>query len=198
MAVWSPERLDVPSGRPRERWTGLRFEGQTVIVTGGSGGMGSSHVQGYHDEGANVVIAGRDDDAGGDLAAQLGHRALSVHLDVASEDDWAAAVREVERTAPPQVVIDAVTRLVVVVGRPLPGNSHDFRGWEESGAKAAVGTTTTIADGGYQGRYGEKTAADRLGTGLVIPHRRAAGQAELPCEVRWMALLTPVVYAAAQ
>ncbi|MCX4546452.1 transposase [Streptomyces sp. NBC_01565] len=67
-----------------------------------------------------------------------------------------------------QVVIDADTRLVVVVGRPLPGNRHDSRGWEESGAKAAVGNTTTIADGGYQG------------TGLVIPHRKAKGQAELP------------------
>ncbi len=39
-----------------------RFEGQTVIVTGGSGGMGSSHVRGYHAEGANVVIAGRDEE----------------------------------------------------------------------------------------------------------------------------------------
>ncbi|MDH6228925.1 hypothetical protein M2169_005895 [Streptomyces sp. MJP52] len=67
-----------------------------------------------------------------------------------------------------QVVIDADTRFVVVVGRPLPGNRHDSRGWEESGAKAAVGNTTTIADGGYQG------------TGLVIPHRKAKGQAELP------------------
>lgn len=67
-----------------------------------------------------------------------------------------------------QVVIDADTRLVVVVGRPLPGNRHDSRGWEESGAKAAVGNTTTIADGGYQG------------TGLVIPHRKAKGQTELP------------------
>jgi hypothetical protein len=66
-----------------------------------------------------------------------------------------------------QVVIDADTRLVVVVGRPLPGNRHDARGWEESGAKKAVGTTTTIADGGYQG------------TGLVIPHRRTKGE-ELP------------------
>ena len=28
-----------------------------------------------------------------------------------------------------QVVIDADTRLVVVVGRPLPGNRHDSRGW---------------------------------------------------------------------
>jgi hypothetical protein len=59
-----------------------------------------------------------------------------------------------------QVVIDADTRLVVVVGRPLPGNRHDSRGWEESGAKDAVGKTVTIADGGYQG------------TGLIIPHRR--------------------------
>ncbi|MFJ5548565.1 transposase [Streptomyces sp. NPDC093225] len=67
-----------------------------------------------------------------------------------------------------QVVIDADTRLVVVVGRPLPGNRHDSRGWEESGAKAAVGNTTTIADGGYQG------------TGLVIPHRKVKGQAKLP------------------
>ncbi|MGW0087266.1 transposase [Streptomyces sp. NPDC003393] len=67
-----------------------------------------------------------------------------------------------------QVVIDADTRLVVVAGQPLPGNRHDSPGWEESGAKDAVGSTTTIADGGYQG------------TGLVIPHRKAKGQAELP------------------
>ncbi|WP_345639240.1 transposase, partial [Streptomyces lacrimifluminis] len=66
-----------------------------------------------------------------------------------------------------QVVIDADTRLIVVVGQPVPGNRHDSRGWEESGAKAAVGKTMTIADGGY------------LGTGLVIPHRRRKGE-ELP------------------
>ncbi|MGQ4719258.1 transposase [Streptomyces anulatus] len=66
-----------------------------------------------------------------------------------------------------QVVIDAVSRLVVVVGQPLPGNRHDSCGWEESGVKTAVGNTTTIADGGYQG------------TGLVIPHRRRKGE-ELP------------------
>ncbi|WP_433545713.1 transposase [Streptomyces sp. CA-294286] len=66
-----------------------------------------------------------------------------------------------------QVVIDADTRLVVVVGRPLAGNRNDCKAWEESGAKAAVGTTMTIADGGYPG------------TGLVIPHRRKRGQAGL-------------------
>ncbi|MES4893346.1 transposase [Streptomyces sp. NPDC096012] len=67
-----------------------------------------------------------------------------------------------------QVVIDADTRLVVAVGRPLPGNRNDCRAWELSGAKAAVGNATVIADGGYRG------------TGLVIPHPREPGQAKLP------------------
>jgi DDE superfamily endonuclease/Helix-turn-helix of DDE superfamily endonuclease len=66
-----------------------------------------------------------------------------------------------------QIVIDAETRLVVVVGRPLAGYRNDCKAWEESGAKAAVGKTVTIADGGYPG------------TGLVMPHRRRKGE-ELP------------------
>ncbi|WP_405767192.1 hypothetical protein [Streptomyces sp. NBC_01538] len=37
-----------------------------------------------------------------------------------------------------QVVIDADSRLVVVIGRPLPGNRNDYKAWAESGAKAAV------------------------------------------------------------
>ncbi|MEU6475975.1 transposase [Streptomyces sp. NPDC047017] len=67
-----------------------------------------------------------------------------------------------------QVVIDADTRLVVAVGRPVPGNRDDCKAWELSGARDAVGRTTVIADGGYRG------------TGLAIPHRREKGQADLP------------------
>ncbi|WP_371627754.1 transposase [Streptomyces sp. NBC_01116] len=67
-----------------------------------------------------------------------------------------------------QVVIDADTRRVVVVGRPLPGNRNDCKAWALSGAEEALGRTTVIADGGYRG------------TGLVIPHRRERGQSELP------------------
>ncbi|MFI6347989.1 transposase [Streptomyces sp. NPDC050560] len=66
-----------------------------------------------------------------------------------------------------QAVINADTRLAVVVGRPPPGNRNDSRAWEESGTKAAVGTTMTIADGGHPG------------TGPVRPHRRRTGR-ELP------------------
>ncbi|ALO05974.1 putative transposase [Streptomyces venezuelae] len=67
-----------------------------------------------------------------------------------------------------QVVIDADTRRVVVVGRPMPGNRNDCKAWALSGPKDAVGRTTVIANGGYRG------------TGLIIPHRRERGQSELP------------------
>ncbi|MFJ8982792.1 transposase [Streptomyces sp. NPDC102282] len=67
-----------------------------------------------------------------------------------------------------QVVIDADTQRVVVVGQPLPGNRNDCKAWALSGAEEAVGCTAVIADGGYQG------------TGLIIPHRRERGQSELP------------------
>lgn len=66
-----------------------------------------------------------------------------------------------------QVVIDADTRLVVAAGRPVPGNRNDCKAWEISGAKDAVGHTTVIADGG------------NIGTGLIMPHRRRAGE-DLP------------------
>lgn len=39
----------------------------------------------------------------------------------------------------------------------MTGNRVDCKAWEESEAKAAVGNTTTIADGGYPG------------TGLLMP-----------------------------
>ncbi|UUU27843.1 transposase [Streptomyces sp. DSM 40750] len=67
-----------------------------------------------------------------------------------------------------QVVIEADTRLVVTVGRPVPGNRNDCKAWELSGAKDAVGKAAVIADGGYRG------------TDLVIPHRRERDKKELP------------------
>jgi hypothetical protein len=39
-----------------------------------------------------------------------------------------------------QVVIDADTSRVVVVGRPVPGSRHDSRGWEEPAPKPPSGT----------------------------------------------------------
>lgn len=68
-----------------------------------------------------------------------------------------------------QVVIDADTKLVVVLGKPLPGNGNrnGCQAWTESGVAHACRDAVVIADGGHQG------------TGLIIPHRRSPG-VELP------------------
>lgn len=84
-----------------------RFEGQTVLVTGATGGMGRSHAQAFHREGAAVVIAARDEAAGVALAEQLGERALAVRLDVTDEQQWTAAVAAAEQRFGPISVLIA-------------------------------------------------------------------------------------------
>ncbi len=73
-----------------------RFDNQTVLVTGGTGGQGASHVRAFHAQGANVVIGSIDADRGEALAEELGDRARSIYLDVTDEDSWSAAVAATE------------------------------------------------------------------------------------------------------
>ncbi|GMA24142.1 3-alpha-hydroxysteroid dehydrogenase [Luteimicrobium album] len=69
-----------------------RVQDKVAIVTGGTGGMGTTHAKALVAEGAKVMIADLDHAKGAALAAELGDAARYVHLDVTSEDDWAAAV----------------------------------------------------------------------------------------------------------
>lgn len=93
-----------------------RFTGQTVLITGATGGMGSSHARAYHAEGARVVVAGRDDAAAAALVSELDDaasrssggdvgRALAVRLDVTSESAWADAVAQTEARFGPVTVL---------------------------------------------------------------------------------------------
>jgi hypothetical protein len=41
-----------------------------------------------------------------------------------------------------QVVIDADTRLVVTIGRPVPGNRNDYKAWALSGRRTPSGTSS--------------------------------------------------------
>jgi 3alpha(or 20beta)-hydroxysteroid dehydrogenase len=82
-----------------------RFDGRTVIVTGGAGGMGVSHVRAFHGEGAMVVVAAPREDRARALVDELGERALAVRLDVTDEKDWAAAVATAEEHFGPVSVL---------------------------------------------------------------------------------------------
>ena len=73
-----------------------RLEGKVALISGGARGQGAVEARMFAEEGARVVIGDILDDAGRQTEAQLrelGYECIYVHLDVTSEDDWAAAVQ---------------------------------------------------------------------------------------------------------
>ncbi|RFA07644.1 3-alpha-hydroxysteroid dehydrogenase [Subtercola boreus] len=69
-----------------------RVAGKVALITGGARGMGASHARRLIAEGASVIIGDVLDAEGIALAAELGEKALFVHLDVTQEHEFAAAV----------------------------------------------------------------------------------------------------------
>jgi 3alpha(or 20beta)-hydroxysteroid dehydrogenase len=84
--------VDRPTGPPRRRDSTGKLDGRVVLVSGGARGMGAAHARLVVEEGGSVVIGDVLDDAGRDLAAELGDAGRYVHLDVTRPKDWAAAV----------------------------------------------------------------------------------------------------------
>ena len=69
-----------------------RFEGKSVVVTGGASGIGAAAVRLFHREGARVVIGDLDVAAGEALAGELGERAVFQRCDVSSHAEVDALV----------------------------------------------------------------------------------------------------------
>lgn len=73
-----------------------RMEGKVALVTGGASGVGRAVATQMVREGARVVVADIDREAGAALVDTLGEAASFVGLDVASPEDWRGAMAEVE------------------------------------------------------------------------------------------------------
>jgi len=74
-----------------------RFEGKVAIVTGSAGGIGEAYARALAADGASVVIADMNADAGQAVAADLGERGAFISVDVsdpASTEALAAATVE--------------------------------------------------------------------------------------------------------
>ena len=88
----------------------MRLDGKVALISGGSRGMGAFEAELFVQEGAKVVICDVRDDEGDALAKKIvdrGGEAAFVHLDVTSESDWAAAVKEaVERYGKLDVLVN--------------------------------------------------------------------------------------------
>lgn len=73
-----------------------RLDGKVALITGAARGTGEVTARLFVEQGARVVLADILDERGAAVAAELGDRARFVHLDVSSEQDWAAAVAGAE------------------------------------------------------------------------------------------------------
>lgn len=81
--------------------------GRTAVLTGGAGGLGRVMAQRFADEGAQVVIADLDAEAGKALAASLPNNAFAVPTDVTSAEDVDALVqRTVDETGTVDVFVN--------------------------------------------------------------------------------------------
>jgi NAD(P)-dependent dehydrogenase (short-subunit alcohol dehydrogenase family) len=72
----------------------MRLENKVAIISGGSRGMGAVEAELFVQQGAKVLVGDVRDDEGRALAEKIGADAVYAHLDVTSEDDWAAAVKK--------------------------------------------------------------------------------------------------------
>lgn len=61
-----------------------RFNNHTVLVTGGSSGIGLAAAKAYANEGARVVITGRDEETLARAQAEIGHGAIALRNDAGS------------------------------------------------------------------------------------------------------------------
>jgi 3alpha(or 20beta)-hydroxysteroid dehydrogenase len=69
-----------------------RLAGKVALISGAARGMGHAEAKLFAAEGAKVAVCDVLDDEGKALADEIGANALYQHLDVTSEDEWAAAV----------------------------------------------------------------------------------------------------------
>jgi len=83
-----------------------RLAGRTALVTGAGSGFGEGIARRFVEEGARVVIADIDDEAGRRVAEALGESARFAHMDVSRDADMAAGIR---------AAVDSFGRLDILV-----------------------------------------------------------------------------------
>ncbi|WP_244813573.1 SDR family oxidoreductase [Caballeronia sp. Lep1P3] len=105
-----------------------RFEGKTVLVTGGNSGIGLAAAQAFAAEGARVVITGRDEASLATARASLGHDAIAIR-NVAGT--VAAARKLAEHLKNEDVRLDAMF-VNAGVGTFAPFSEIDERAWDET------------------------------------------------------------------
>ena len=129
----------------------MRLENKVAIISGGSRGMGAFEAALFVQEGAKVIIGDVRDEEGRDLVRQIGTDVVYMHLDVTSESDWAAVVKE---------ATDRYGKLDILVN---------------NAGVSARGTIEEISVEDWDRVMGINAKGVFLGTRAAIPEMRKAG-----------------------
>jgi NAD(P)-dependent dehydrogenase (short-subunit alcohol dehydrogenase family) len=71
----------------------MSYKDKTIVITGGTQGIGDACVKVFHSQGGNVVILDIDED-GAEQANKLGDRAIFIHCDVSREKQVQSAIEK--------------------------------------------------------------------------------------------------------
>ncbi len=122
-----------------------RLEGKVALVTGAASGIGEGTVKRFAEEGASIVVADLQEEAGSKVAASLGNTARFVTCDVTKESDVQAAVDQAVESFGR---LDIMVNNAGIVGAVGPIAETPSEAWER--------TVAVLLDGVF---YGMKHAA---------------------------------------
>lgn len=109
----------------------LRFDGKTIIVTGGGSGIGAATAEELGTSGATVIVADLDQTNAEAVAKAIttkGGKAHAFKVDVAKPDEVAAMVSfAVEKTG----ALHGLVNNAGIGGPSAPTGSYDIDGWQK-------------------------------------------------------------------
>lgn len=142
----------------------MRLEGKVAVITGAASGIGAGTARRFVAEGARVVIADMQVEAGEALATELGENAVFSHTDVTVEDHVSGAVALATSTWGQLDVMFNNAGIVGVVG-PIG----------ETTAEAWTGTIDVLLHGVFYGIKHASTVMAEQGSGSIISTSSTAG-----------------------
>lgn len=141
------------------------MEGRTVIITGGSGGIGRGCVRAFAQAGANVVVASVPEESIPLAVAEaesLGASAIGVKVNVADPDEIDAMVAR---------TLDAFGRIDALVN--VAGGSYSRNPDMPQYARAPL---LEMSGDDFLGAYVGNVKTAFLASKAVVPHMKAAGK----------------------
>ncbi len=146
----------------------LRLEGKRAVVAAATAGLGLATAQALADEGAQVVICGRDRDRLTAALTTLGPRATGIEADVGDESGASAFVEgAMER-------LGGIDILVTNAGGPPPGTAStasiaDYRAAIELNLVSTLTMALTAVPAMRAQRWGRILAITSIGVRQPIP-----------------------------